>query len=244
MSTKTIYDYVVNKDSSQQQTRKYVVVDGKRFGYLEYLVLEFAGKHVLIQAASVREYLKQEHGIQADLRRIHDALQRLLRKGIIEKIGRGVYRLTEYGKKILNTLLAKTHKESGFRAAVGDGNMYANGGVVFGRFRFHVVNGRGLEDVVRQLYAIYRAVGCAVRYFKGLLGKSRFYRVVREVRVECVDYFVGGHGSSVLGRSRSLRRPLIDLSYFHSLGVKPLEIGVDVFAVVGGVKPSVKIYFG
>jgi hypothetical protein len=34
------------------------------------------------------------------------------------------------------------------------------------------------------------------------------------------------------------------LSYFYSLGLKPLEIGVDVFAVVGGVNPSVKVYFG
>jgi hypothetical protein len=87
-------------------------------------------------------------------------------------------------------------------------------------------------------------VDCALRGFRELLGRGRFYRVVRGVRVVCVDYFVGGHGTSVLGRGRSLRRPLIDLSYFYSLGLKPREIGVDVFAAVSGVKPGVKIYFG
>jgi DNA-binding PadR family transcriptional regulator len=245
MSTKTIYDYIVNKDSSQQQERKYVVIDGKRFGYLEYLVLEFSSKHHLIQAAQVREYLKNEHGFEADLRRIHDSLQRLVRKGIVEKIGRGVYRLTDYGKKLLNTLLAKkTHKESEFKAAA-DGVVYADGDGGFGRYRFHALNARSLEDLVRQLYAMYRAVGCALRYLKQVLGKSRFYRIVRDVRVECIDYFVGGHGVGVIGKSKSLRRPLIDLSYFSSLGLKPKEIGIDVFTAVSGVgKVSLKAYFG
>jgi DNA-binding PadR family transcriptional regulator len=245
MSTKTIYDYIANKDSSQQHTRKYVVIDGKRLGYLEYLVLEFASKHSLIAAAQVREYLKNEHGATYDLRRIHDSLQRLVRKGIAEKIGRGVYRLTDYGKKLLNALLAKkTHKETGSMAAAADGNMYTNGGG-FGRFRFHALNAKSIEDLVRQLYAMYRTIGCALRYLKQVLGKSKFYKIIRDVRVECVDYFVGGHGVGGLGKSRSLKRPLIDLSYFSSLGVKPKEIGIDVFAAVSGInKVSLKAYFG
>jgi DNA-binding PadR family transcriptional regulator len=240
MSTKTIYDYIVNKDNYHYETRKYITVDGKRLGYLEYLVLEFASKHALIQAAQVREYIRQEHGATYDLRRIHDSLQRLLRKGIVEKVSRGIYRLTEYGKKLLNTLLSqKARKESGFRAA----GSYGDGG--FGRYRLHVRNGGDLEDLVRQLYAVYRVARCVLGYFRRVLGKRCFYKVVRGVYVECIDFFVGGHGVSGVGRSRSLRRPLVDLGYFQSLGVKPLEIGVDVFAVVGGLgKPSVKIYFG
>jgi DNA-binding PadR family transcriptional regulator len=243
MGTKTIYDYIVNKDSSQQQTRKYVVIDGKRFGYMELLVLDFSAKHMLIQAAQVREYIRENYGVEVDLRRIHDAITRLLRKGVVEKVSRGIYRLSEYGKKILNTLLArsKTGKESGFRAAARDGNVYADGG--FGRFRLHVVGAGGLEDLVRQLYVVYKVVGCAINYLKVLLGKRRFYEIVRGVYVACVDYFIGGHGVSVFGRSRSLKRPLIDLSYFESLGIKPKEIGIDVFTAIN-IKPSVKIYFG
>jgi len=250
MSTVDKYIYRANKDSSQQQERKYVVIDGKRFGYLEYLVLEFSSKHHLIQAAQVREYLKNEHGIQADLRRIHDSLQRLVRKGIVEKIGRGVYRLTDYGRKLLNSLLAKkTHKETEFKAAAsdGDGIYYANGGGDggFGRYRFHALNAKSLEDLVRQLYALYRSVRCALDYLKSVLGKNKFYKIVRGVHVECVDYFIGGHGTGLIGKSKSLRRPLIDLSYFSSLGLKPKEIGIDVFTVVSGVgKVSLKAYFG
>lgn len=239
MHTKTIYDYIANKDNCHYEARKYVTTEGKRIGPLESLILDFAGKHVLIQAASVREYLKQQD-IEASLKRIHDALQRLLKKGIIEKVSRGVYKLTEYGKKLLSTLLSKrmAGKETGSKAAAP---VFVDGGG-FGRYRFHVVGARDVVDLVRQLYAVKRAVDCALRFFKGLLGK-RFYRVVRGVGVECVDYFVGGHGVPVLGRSRSLKRPLIDLSYFASLGVKPREIGVDVF-VVSNIKPSVKVYFG
>jgi DNA-binding PadR family transcriptional regulator len=247
MSTVDKYVYRVNKDSSQQQERKYVVIDGKRLGYLEYLVLEFASKHSLIQAAQVREYLKNEHGFEADLRRIHDSLQRLVRKGIAEKIGRGVYRLTEYGKKLLNTLLAKkTHKETEFKAAASDGKIYTNGGGVgFTRARFHAVGAKSLEDMVRQLYAMYKSLKCALDYLKQVIGKNRFYRIVRGVSVECADVFVGGHGVGLIGRSKSLKRPLIDLSYFESLGLRPREIGVDVLAAVAGVgRVSVKAYFG
>jgi DNA-binding PadR family transcriptional regulator len=240
MHTKTLYDYVVNKDSYHCEARKYIAVEGKRIGPLESLILDFAGKHVLIQAASVREYLKQQ-GTVASLKRIHDALQRLLKKGIIEKVSRGIYKLTEYGRKLLSALRGK---ESGFKAAggYGDGVVFAGGG--FYRARLHARGGRSLVDLARQLYAVYSVVRCALDHVRRLLGRSRFYRVVRGVSVVCVDSFVGGHGTSALGKGRSLRRPLIDLSYFYSLGLKPLEIGVDVFAVVGGVNPSVKVYFG
>jgi len=246
MSTVDKYIYRVNKDSSNSETRKYIVVDGKRLGYLEYLVLEFSSKHSLIQAAQVREYIRQEHGVTYDLRRIHDSLQRLLRKGIVEKIGRGVYRLTDYGKKLLNTLLAKkTHKETEFKAAGSDGIYYADGDGGFGRYRFHALNAKSLEDLVKQLYALYRSVRCALDYLRQVIGKNRFYKIIRDVHVECVDYFIGGHGVGVIGKSRSLRRPLIDLSYFSSLGLRPKEIGIDVFTAVSGVgKVSLKAYFG
>jgi DNA-binding PadR family transcriptional regulator len=227
----------INKDSSNSEARKYTAVDGKRFGYLERTILEYASKHLYLAASEIREYIKRD--IQIDLRRIHDALQRLVKKGVVEKVSRGIYRLTEYGKKLLNTLLSqKAHKES-------DTKWRAAGAMVdFGRYRFHVINARGgLEDLVRQLYALYRVVGCALGYFRGLLGKRRFYRVVRGVSVVCVDYFVGGHGSSLFGKGRSLKRPLFSLEYFFSLGLRPREIGIDVFAV-SSVKPSIKAYFG
>jgi DNA-binding PadR family transcriptional regulator len=237
MGTKTIYDYVVNKDSCNSETRKYIVIDGIRIGPLERLILDFASKHVFITAASVREYLKQQ-GSEASLKRIHDALQRLLKKGIVEKISRGIYRLTEYGRKILNTLLSQKmqpRKETESKAFRGDG---------FYRARLHMRGAGSFEDLVRQLYAVRRVVECALNYFKQVLGKRRFYEVVRGVSVICVDTFVGGHGVSLF-RGRSVKRPLVNLDYFYSLGLLPREIGVDVFVAVSGVgKPAIKIYFG
>jgi DNA-binding PadR family transcriptional regulator len=238
MHTKTIYDYIANKYNYRHEARKYLTVDGKRIGYLESLILNFASKHALIQAASVREYLKQQD-IQTDLRRIHDALQRLLKKGIVEKTSRGIYKLTEYGKKLLSTLLAdKAGKEIDSKAAAA--GRFVGG---FGRYRLHVVNAGDLEDLVRQLYVFFKVTRCALGYLRGLLGR-RFYRVVRGVSVYCVDYFIGGHGVGLFGKGRSLKRPLFNLEYFYSLGVKPREIGIDVFAVSNVVKPSVKAYFG
>jgi DNA-binding PadR family transcriptional regulator len=225
----------INKDSSNPEARKYIAVDGKRFGYLEHTILEYASKHLYLAASEIREYIKGD--IQIDIRRIHDALQRLVKKGVVEKVSRGIYRLTEYGKKLLNTLLsARKESDTKWRGAGAIGG--------FGRFRLHVRNGRDLEDLVRQLYAVRRVVDCALGYVRRVLGKRRFYKVVRGVHVECIDFFVGGHGSSLFGKGRSLKRPLFGLEYFFSLGLKPREIGVDVFAVVGGVRPSVKVYFG
>ena len=75
-----------------------------------------------------------------------------------------------------------------------------------------------------------------------LLGKSGFYRVVRGVVFVPVDVVVGGHGVPGFG-GRSAGRPLVSLEFFESLGLRPREVGVDVFAAVGGVgRVFVKVY--
>jgi hypothetical protein len=207
------------------------------------LVLEFGSKHLYITAAGIREYARQRYGSELDLRRIHDAITRLVKRGLLEKVAFGIYRLTQLGKNalavVLNSSNKKTSKEVG--SVVG---APAGVGCVFGRFRLHVRGARSLEDLAGQLYALYEVVGCALYGVRRLLGEKRFRRAVGGVSVSCVEFRVGGHGCSLVGRGRSLKRPLIDLDYFYSLGIPPKEIGVDVLAAVSGVKPSVKVYFG
>ena len=89
---------------------------------------------------------------------------------------------------------------------------------------------------------MHRVFGFCLRHFVKLLGRSGFYRVVRGVAFVPVDVFVGGHGAPGF-RARSAGRPLISLEFFESLGLRPREVGVDVFAAVGGVgRVSVKVY--
>jgi hypothetical protein len=234
------------KASGFQRARKQGVSRLGNVRYLQRLILEFASRHMFVTAAGVREYARQRYGIELDLRRIHDAIVRLVKRGLLEKVAYGIYKLTQLGRSALATLLNSSNKgeskESKFKAVAFGG---CGGGSVFVRARLHVVGAMSLEDLVRQLYALYRAVGCALSCLRQFLGKSRFYKIVRDVSVACVDYFVGGHGTPALGKSRSLKRPLVSLDYFISLGLVPKEIGVDVLAVVTGLsRLSVKAYFG
>jgi hypothetical protein len=210
--------------------------------YLQRLVLEFASKHLFVTAAGVREYAKSTYGLELSPRRVHDSIVRLVKRGLLEKVAYGIYRLTQAGKNALAALFnssnKKTSKEVGSMAGAPIGV-----GCVFGRYRLHVRGARSLEDLARQLYALYKVVGCALYGVRQLLSRRRFRRVVGGVSVSCVEFRVGGHGCSLVGRGRSLKRPLIDLDYFYSLGIPPKEIGVDVLAAVRGVKPSVKVYF-
>jgi DNA-binding PadR family transcriptional regulator len=248
------YSYRSLKAVALRGARKQGTPVAGNIRYLQRLVLEFASRHVFVTAAGVREYAKQRYGIEIDLRRIHDAIVRLVKRGLLEKVAYGVYRLTQQGKNALAVLFNSSSKQRSKELEFKVGGMVGNGvggsvsgsaEHVFARSRLHVRGAVSLEDLARQLYALYRVVGCALSYLRLLLGENRFRRAVRDVGVACADHFIGGHGTSVLGRSRSLRRPLIDLSYFISLGLAPKEIGIDVLAAVTGLsRLSVKAYFG
>ena len=229
----------VYKESYHSQARKQT-----RLGEVQRVVLEFAKHHMLIEAAQVRVWAKKI-GKDISLKRIHDAIQRLVARGIVEKVSRGVYRLSESGKKLLsmlaNVLRAKETDSVLGGVHGGSGGGGGGEGVEFSRFRVHAVGG-SFEDFVRRLYVVKKVVECALLFAKSYLGKSRFYRIVRGVDVRCVDFFVGAHGFSSLGGSG---RPLVSLDVFESLGLKPREVGIDVFAAVGGVdKVFVKVYRG
>jgi len=228
------------KDNFRREPRKQLA----RLGDLQKLILEFSRQHILIEAAQVRAWARERYGTELNLKRIHDALQRLLKRGVVEKVSRGVYKLTKLGKKLASIAsLQKLDKESEFKARCCCGGCGCCGcGVGFGRFRVHVVGVSSLVGVVRCVYVLYRVFGFCVRHFMGLLGRSRFRRVVGGVVFVPVDVFVGGHGVSGF-RGRFAGRPLVSLEFFEGLGLRPREVGVDVFGVVGGVdKVFVKVY--
>jgi DNA-binding MarR family transcriptional regulator len=225
-----------------QETRKQIA----RFGEIQKYILMFSCEHYLIEAAQVRVWVKQRFNVDLDLRRIHDALQRLVKNGLVKKVSRGVYMLTDLGRQVLAAVKdrldslkrsigkkLRADKESDARGVTdGDG---------FARFRVHVY-GHDVENLVKQLVVVKKVVECSLRYLRQLVGRSRFYRISRSVVVECLDYFVGVHGFSGFGGSGS--RPLIGFDKVFTLGLKPREIGVDVFVASNVGKLFVKVYRG
>ena len=242
MSTSSISIPQDYKVFGNQETRKQIA----RFGEIQRYILAFACEHYLIEAAQVRVWVKQRFNVDLDLRRIHDALQRLLRNNIVRKVSRGVYMLTDLGRQVLAAVKDRLDslKRSIGKKLRADKESDAHGvpdGVGFARFRVHVY-GNDVENLVKQLVAVKKVVECSLRYLRQLVGRSRFYRVSRSVVVECLDYFVGVHGFSGFGSGSG--RPLIGFDKVFSLGLKPREVGVDVFAVSSVGKVFVKVYRG
>jgi len=240
MPTSTISNPRGYKVFGNQETRKQVA----RFGEIQRYILAFACEHYLIEAAQVRVWVKQRFNIDLDLRRIHDALQRLTVKNIVKKISRGVYMLTDLGRQILAAVKDKLDsiKRSISKKTRADKESDARGvsdGDGFARFRAHVY-GSDVENLIKQLVAAKKVIECSLRFLRQLVGRSRFYRISRSVVVECLDYFVGVHGFSGF---KSGSRPLIGFDVI-GLGLKPKEVGVDVFAVSNVGKLFVKVYRG
>jgi hypothetical protein len=241
MSTSTISISRDYKVFGNQETRKQIA----RFGEIQRYIMAFACEHYLIEAAQVRVWVKQKFNVDIDLRRIHDALQRLVKNNIVRKVVRGVYMLTDLGRQILAAVKDKLDsvkrsiskklrpgKESDTRGVAH--------GVGFDRFRVHVY-GQDVENLVKQLVAAKKVIECSLRFLRQLVGRSRFYRISRSVVVECLDYFVGVHGFSGF---KSGSRPLVGFDKVFGLGLKPREIGVDLFAVSNIDKMFVKVYRG
>ena len=228
----------VYKSTANQLARK--ARKKLRIGKNEAYILYFATKHAFVTSASIKSFYRD---IELNPKRIHDAIVRLVKKGILEKVSHGIYRLTEFGKNFVTMNINKIksivsqisiHKETEHSQNDGDGES------VFRRVRIHG-NVSDVENLVRQLVFMRKVIDCALKYLKSLIGVSRYRRIARSVVVSCVDYFVGGHGIDGF-RGRNSRRPLVSFEFFESLGLKPKEVGVDVFAVSNVGKVFVKFY--
>lgn len=229
-----------------------------RLGHLERIILEFGSRHVFIQSAQVRVYSKRIHGIEPSLKQLHKSLQYLIRKGLVEKVRWGLYRLTERGRELCSFLVAGIRGVRGIQGEIDSprsprsppsprpargprgppegGPAHKSegvGGAV--RVRFHVLSSRDVStgpDFARCVELAYRVLGHIRSAIRSAVGPSRFRRMVGGVRVVPLGVSFGAHG--VVGVSGGEGRPLLPLSHFESIGVRPRELGADVVAAVEG----------
>ena len=233
-----------------------------RLGPLESLILEYAVEVAeSFTPSDVVVYARRKHGVKLDRRRVYDALQRLVRRGVLTRSGRGWYRLSDSvdltsrdvklkkaRERLLDYALASSRatrsdrKDSDLMAVA---RVLVGCGVVgCGVVRVHGRGGDLVSFFFEVAYAYY-VLGCVLRGLEGhlrALGYSaRFVERVRGVarglalRVAGRDAVVGVHG-----RPGSRRRGLLPLAYAERL--RFTELGVDVLVHEELPKIHLKVY--
>lgn len=201
--------------------------NSRKLGYLERIVLEFAGLHTYVQAAQVRNYAKEKYGIDLDNRRIHDAIKRLENRKVLTRIAHGKYAINSNAKEFKEIHLGVSlDREFG-----GGGRRVRRSGC--NRVRVHGY-ASSLREFIRKLYLAYRYLRCLISYIRSVLG-HRFRKFVGDVRASCRDIEFGVHG--VRGFHF---KELKDYRFVQSLGLAPMEFGFDIIGDVE--KFFVKIY--
>jgi len=236
-----------NKHGYNKCARK--VPGASVFGSNERLVLSYAIMSRRFTVSDVVVYFRSLGRVLSN-RRIWDSVQRLVRRGFLRKVARGLY---ELAKDIDVSVLGLADKEN-LCHCVGCGWGFSSssrvgGGVV----RVHG-NGRGVVDYFRRVYFAFKLLGCVVRRLEATLrglGLSRSYirRVKSEISsvvdVICyADGVVGCHGRYGAGRRFSGLKPLslcVGHYYEYGVDIDVGELASAVVDVVGG-KPFVKIY--
>jgi hypothetical protein len=229
-----------------------------RLGELQRLVLlvvrRFSSRTFTI--SDVRVTLKEELNIDVDRRRLWDVFQRLVRRGIIEKVGRGLYRLV----KDIDESLLKLRELNDNLCRGGCGGVVrvgccglCCGGCGVGVVRVHGVVGDVVTFVRRVLFWYYYLglrVGGVVDFLCRYYGVPKYLlrRLVRVARglaraVAGFDAVVGGHG--FYGRRvRGFRRfsSLVPLAYLD--GGHVYELGFDTEIPEGLVKELLEFLGG
>ncbi len=220
-----------------------------RVGKVQDLILEYAYKVAsTFRLCEVLEYffprLMDKAERQRLLRRLHDAAQRLVRKGILRKLGRGVYQLVKVvEKRVVDTRPTYMREQRQARKRCGLGPR-AQGGVI----RFHIsIPCVGLDGGLVVLWERLRFVELFARWLRGRveerlgLGRSRrrwlegrVRRAFERVRRGAVR--LGVHGLRVRGRRGRFVAcwdgfvPLEEAYKIMQLGGRHVaEIGFDVY---------------
>lgn len=219
--------------------------NGGNLGYLQVLVLEYAlGVADTFSPSEVVVYVREKYGLVLDRRRVYDAVKRLVRRGYLVKVRRGVYRLSPRIDLCLCDL--EELVTSSMCSGGGQGHRLSGGlvrvhcvgcGGVLGFYRVVLFGWCLLGFVVRGVEEYLRELGFGrgylVRVRRGVWGLVR--RVVGGVGV------FGVHG--FYGRGGFRASPLVPVS--SACGLRGgLEIGVDyvVDSSVSLPKMHLKIY--
>jgi hypothetical protein len=234
---------------SCQDSRKRATSSLSHIGPLECLALEYAIKCAeRFPPSDVVVYARKECGLEIDNRRVYDAIQRLLKRGLLLKIDPGWYELVDRNLtlkdlemvcyKAKQRLLAKAIKQPKGKEDVWGPRERVRDPVV--RFHFSSGSAEGVVDLHSKLAFIHAVSGealkCVERRYLGVLSahlirKNR--RVAKELAGKVVDCVVGAHSRYGGGRGEELK-PLIVLE-----GKRFREMGVDLIL---GVTEAPKLY--
>lgn len=253
-------DEEVYKPSSNQKSRKVAAVRGfSKLGSLERLILvgllKFGVSGGVFTVSDIRVTIKEEFGVNVDNRRFWDAFQRLKRRGILVKHGRGLYKLTkDYDESVLATAddaASKVKENLSSVRVVSEGGMPV--------VRFHAIG-----DFMNYLKSL-----AFFHYFSGLMLKQSvgYGRVYLGLSKRCIErelqrakalaseaaegrWVVGCHG--FYGR-RGFKRYSALMPLHFCAGRHAYEVGLDVYideelarelVAFVGRKPFLKMYLG
>lgn len=163
-------------------------------------------------------------------RRVHDAIQRLVRRGILRKIRRGWYQLDpkiEISTKDLKKLTDP--KENKFEGS----SLYGKGFLSRGVVRVHGVGASGVVDLFFQVVFVRGVLGGVEEFLQRRLRSAGFSkrflsRVEADARRLAVDvmkrgmFILGAHGKYGGGRQKAL----LPISIAERVGMR--EVGVDI----------------
>jgi hypothetical protein len=202
--------------------------DAGNFGTLQRLVLYYAiSVAETFTPNDIVVYFNLDKRYQ---RRVHDAIQRLVRRGILRKIRRGLYQLDpkiEISTKDLEKLTDL--KENKFEKS----SLYGKGLLSHGVVRVHSIGVSGVVDLFFQVVFVRGVLSVVEEFlFRRLrsAGFSRRFlsRVEADARRLAVDvmkrgvFILGAHGRYGGGRQKAL----LPISSAERVGMR--EVGVDI----------------
>jgi hypothetical protein len=234
-----------------------------RLGPLESLILEYALRVAeTFTPSDVVVYARSRYSACLDRRRVHDAIQRLVRRGVLVRVGRGWYRLSESIDLTSRDVKLKRAREAlldhvlaSSRAARSDrkdrdwgpmavARVLGVGVVGCGVVRVHGRGGDLVSFFFEVAYAYY-VLGYVLRgleaYLRGAGYSARFVERVRgaarglALRAVGCEAVVGVHG-----RRGSRRRELLPLIYAER--ARFTELGVDILVHEELPKVHLKVY--
>ncbi len=184
---------------------------------LAFIASTGVGTHAPFTPAEVRAWIRERLGLDVDRRRIHEALTELVRKGILERLARGLYRvksaakaLAEFARRLTGSRLYRVRCTRGTTDLGARVAPVSAGGSCYVVARWHrrVRRGSPLDWLVELFMALGVVEGfarCARRRVRELLRRVGFsgYRLRRlasrarglvERLCRC-EFRVGAHGA-------------------------------------------------
>ena len=251
------HEFTVYKLNSVQNSTTTTTVGLSKLGDLQRSVLLVVKRRFssrIFTISDVRVTLKEEYGLDVDRRNLWHVFQRLVRRGIIERVRRGLYRLVKdidesvlKFRELNDNLYRRRWFVGGFVGGCGGGC----GGV--GVVRVHGVGG-GLLVFVRRVLFWYFYLGFRVRdvvaFLRSYFGVPKYFLrgLVRSARglarrVAEYDVVVGGHGfygrgcRGFRGFSQLVPLTYLDGGYVYELGFDsevPEELTEELLNFLGG----------